>query len=45
MEKIILNQGDLALVTRTEKETTSEFKIHSICQEESKIIKASIFHY
>ena len=45
MGKVTLNQGDLALVTRTDKETTSEFKIHSISQEESKIIKASIFHY
>jgi environmental stress-induced protein Ves len=45
MGKVTLHQGDLALVTRTDKETTSEFKIHSISQEESKIIKASIFPY
>jgi len=43
-EKISLNKGDLALVTRIGKETTLEFKINSRCQEETKIIKASIFY-
>ena len=43
-KKISLNSGDLALVTRTVQEITSDFKIHSSYQGETKIIKASIFH-
>lgn len=43
-EKITLNEGDLALVTRIDKETTSEFKIKGSSQEESKTIRASIFY-
>ncbi|WP_291632937.1 HutD family protein [Clostridium sp.] len=43
-DKIDLSEGDLALVTRIDKENTSNFKIYSISQEESKIIRASIFY-
>lgn len=43
-ERVNLNEGDLALVTRTEKENTSEFKIYSNSEEESKIIRATIFY-
>ncbi|MBU3142058.1 HutD family protein [Clostridium sp. CF012] len=43
-KKISLNSGDLALVTRTVQEITSDVKIHSSYQGETKIIKASIFH-
>ena len=43
-EKIYLSEGDLALITRTEKEFNSEVKINSICLEDAKIIKASIFY-
>lgn len=43
-EKISLIEGDLILVTRAEKETTSEFKIHSNSEEESNIIRATIFY-
>ena len=42
--KINLNTGDLALVTTTEKENNLELKIYSNSQEESKIIRASIFY-
>jgi uncharacterized cupin superfamily protein len=42
-ERVNLNEGDLALVTRIEKENTSEFKIYSNSEEESKIIRATIF--
>ncbi|MBZ9687879.1 HutD family protein [Clostridium estertheticum] len=45
MGKVGLKKGDLALVTRTGEEITSELKIHSKGLEESKIIKASIFCY
>ncbi|MBU3217293.1 HutD family protein [Clostridium estertheticum] len=40
---INLNKGDLVLVTTTEKENNSELKIYSSSQEESSIIRASIF--
>ncbi|MBU3092234.1 HutD family protein [Clostridium sp. CF011] len=43
-EKINLNKGDLALVTTTEKENNLELKVYSSSQEESKIIRASIFY-
>ncbi|MGH4122380.1 MAG: HutD/Ves family protein [Clostridium sp.] len=43
-EKIGLNKGDLALVTRTAKEIPSEFKIHNKSPEQANIIKASIFY-
>ena len=43
-EQISLYEGDLALITRTEKETTSEFIIHSSSQVESKIIKVIIIY-
>ncbi len=42
--KISLSKGDLALVTRTEKDIIPEFKIRNCLQEEAKIIKASIFN-
>ena len=41
--KISLIKGDLALVTRTDQEITSEFKINCSCKEETEIIKASIY--
>ena len=41
--KINFNKGDLALVTTTEKENNLKLKIYSSSQEESKIIRASIF--
>ncbi|MGH4138147.1 HutD/Ves family protein [Clostridium sp.] len=44
-KKTGLSKGDLIMVTRTGKETTSEFKINSRCKEESKMVKASIFYY
>ncbi|MGK0467288.1 HutD/Ves family protein [Clostridium sp.] len=40
--KLKLNQGDLALVTRTEEESISEIKIYNNSEEESKIIRATI---
>lgn len=43
-EKAYLYEGDIVLITRSEKELNSEFNIHSICKEEAKIIKASIFN-
>ena len=43
-EKINLVEGDLILVTRAEKESNSEFKIHSNSEEESNIIRATIFY-
>jgi hypothetical protein len=43
IQKISLNKGDLALVTRIGKEINSELKIHIQGLEESKIIKATIF--
>ena len=42
-EKINLNEGDLALVTRTEKEDTLVFKFWNCVDEEVKIIRTSIF--
>ena len=42
-EKISLNVGDLVLVNRVENEDIPEFKIYSNCDEESKIIRATIF--
>lgn len=42
--KLVLNQGDLALVTKTEKGNTSEIKIYNNSEEESKIIRATIFY-
>lgn len=42
-EKTNFYKGDLAVVTTTEKENNLEFKIYSSSQEESKIIRASIF--
>lgn len=44
-EKTSLFQGDIAIVIRTEKKETTEFKIHSSNDEKTKIIKASIFYY
>ena len=43
-EKITLIEGDLILVTRSKKESTSKFKIHSYSEEESNIIRATIFY-
>ncbi|MFT5871629.1 MAG: mannose-6-phosphate isomerase-like protein (cupin superfamily) [Clostridium sp.] len=43
-DKIDLSEGDLVLVTRIDKENTTNFKIYSSSQEESKIIRASIFY-
>jgi hypothetical protein len=43
-EKISLIKGDLILVTRAEEESTSEFKIHSNSEEESNIIRVTIFY-
>ena len=40
--EISFHKGDLALVTKTEIENTSEFKIYSNSEEESKIIRATI---
>ncbi|MBW9156434.1 HutD family protein [Clostridium sp. FP2] len=42
--KINLNQGDLAIVTRIDKEIISQFMIQNRSHEESIIIKASIFY-
>lgn len=42
--KADLKRGDLAVVTRTGEDITSEYKIYSKGLEESKIIKASIFY-
>ncbi|MCJ7688077.1 MAG: HutD family protein [Clostridiaceae bacterium] len=41
-KKINLYQGDLALVTTTDKDNTSEFKICNSSEEEAKIIRATI---
>jgi len=43
-EKISLIEGDVILVTRAEKGNTFEFKIHSNSEEESNIIRATIFY-
>lgn len=43
-EKINLNEGDLALVTRIEKEDTSVFKLWNCMDNEVKVIRASIFY-
>ena len=43
-KKIGLSKGDLIIVTRTEQEIISEFKILSNSKEESKMVKASIFY-
>jgi hypothetical protein len=43
-KKTNLNQGDLALVTRTDQDNTPEFKICNRSEEESKIIRATIFY-
>lgn len=40
--KLKLNQGDLALVTKTEEENTLELKIYNNSAEETKIIRAKI---
>lgn len=45
VQKIGLNKGELALVTRTGEEITTELKIHTKGLEEAKIIKATIFCY
>ena len=42
--KLEINGGDLALVTRTEKENIPEIKIYNSLQEECKIIRATIFY-
>lgn len=41
-EKLKLNQGDLALVTKAEKENTSEIKIYNNSGQEAKIIRVII---
>ncbi|MGH4119908.1 HutD/Ves family protein [Clostridium sp.] len=42
--KIKFNQGDLALVTKTDSDKTSEIMISNNSEEESKIIRATIFY-
>lgn len=42
--KIDLNEGDLVLITRTEKEIDCELKIHSSSQQGYRIIKSSIIY-
>jgi environmental stress-induced protein Ves len=43
-EKINLKEGDLALVTRTEKEDTAIFNFWNCGDDEVKIIRTSIYH-
>lgn len=43
-EKIDLNEGDLAIINITEKEVPTEFKICNNHNEESKVIRATIFY-
>jgi hypothetical protein len=42
--KVNLNEGDLVLITRTEKEIDCKLKIRSSSKQGSRIIKASIFY-
>jgi environmental stress-induced protein Ves len=43
-DRVNLNEGDLVLITRTEKEIDCELKIHSSSQQGCRIIKSSIFN-
>jgi mannose-6-phosphate isomerase-like protein (cupin superfamily) len=42
--KVNLNEGDLVLITRTEKEIDCKLKIRSSSKQGARIIKASIFY-